>query len=133
MKGFSAQHNIPVTLSRGGESITLTLFSLPPGFRAWLRSAYPAPVIYLNGSPKGETDDTKYLEWASRFTVILLGKCLAPSSGLVTSIDASDRKGWDTVAEGLLGEFGLANLTDLDLQVLTTAMKEEFLDGKPGN
>lgn len=132
MQGFSAQHSVPVTLTRGEETITLTLFALPPGFRAWLRSDYPAPRVHGHQDAKGTTDETQFSVWASRLTVIMLGKCLEPEAGLKTKVDAKTPADWVKVATALLEEFREAHLTDLDLMQMAKVMKDEFLDF-PGN
>ena len=132
MQGFSAQHTVDVTLSRGDDRITFTLYALPPGFRTWLRGAFPPPKLYERGKAP-VADDDKHAEWGDRYLILLLGKALEPGNVLTTPVIGKNVAEWLETAKALLEEFRVANLTDGDLQAMRSAMTEAFFGGPAGN
>ena len=130
MQGFSAQHTVDVTLSRDAESITITLYALPPGFRSWLRGVYPPPKVFERGKVPVANED-KQAEWGDRYLLLLLGKAIEPGGILSTQVIGKREADWSGVADDLLEEFRLAHLTDGDLRVMREAMTAAFFEGSP--
>ena len=130
MQGFTAQHTIDVPLTRGDEVVTFKLYALPPGWRTWLASRFPQPMVYTNGKDP-RPDESKRREYWDQLLILCLGKSLEPGGVLAVKVEASNKQGWGKVARAIFDEFYAAHLTDADLEVLVTAMKAAFIDGAP--
>jgi hypothetical protein len=117
MRGFSKPPSKTITLTRGEESLELTLHAVPPGFGPMVRSQMTPPIRNNSGTVVVDRDDP---QWRDHCWLLILGKSLEPSGVLETQIRAP----WKATAEALYAEFGAAGLTDADLNKLTGVLGE---------
>jgi hypothetical protein len=121
MRGFQQQATASITLTRGDESIELTVHAVPPGFKSWLRARFAPPMIHVGGG-KGPTtpqaDPSKKAEYDDLFGLLIMAKGLEPSGVLEHKIDWSKSRSsqdWRAEAQAILDECHAAHLTDHDV------------------
>lgn len=113
-KKFTTRPAEEVTLTHGEEALSLVVRPLPPGWAAWLRTAFSPPETFVNGKPL----EKETAEYNDLYGMLLIAKGLEGEAIIETPMVAP----WRTTAEKLRDEFRDAGFTDGDLQQLLSAL-----------
>ena len=119
MRGFSARASMIVHLSRGTETIELTLTAPPVGLYSWLRSAFPPPEVFVNGSPR--PDEGALHEYHALLLYCRLAHAIGDALETRRPSGRS-RAEWQKYAEAVRAEFRAAHLNDGDILILMRAL-----------
>ena len=118
MKGFSKPIGETLSFTRGAETLEITFYPLPMGYRVWLQSAFPLPVKFVNGKA-ADADPGAVNEWNDLATLLMIARAAAPGTFDTELPPAgSDASFYRARAERIRQEIREANLTDGDVRAM---------------
>ena len=118
MRGFTKPIGETVSFTRGAETIEITFYPLPMGYRVWLQAAYPIPVKFVNGKA-ADSDPGAVNEWNDLATLLMIARSAAAGTFETELPPAgSDPTFYKVRAERIRQEIRDAHLTDGDVRAM---------------
>lgn len=118
MRGFSKPIGETLVFVRDSETLEITFYPLPMGYRTWLQAAFPLPVKFVNGKA-ADADPGAVNEWNDLATLLMIVRAAAPGTFETELPPAgSDASFYRARAERIREEIRNAHLTDGDVRAM---------------
>lgn len=122
MRGFKKPTGETLSFNRGAETIEITFYPLPMGYRTWLQAAFPIPVKFVNGKPS-DSEPGAVNEWNDLATLLMIARAAEPGLFEAELPPAGSAAAvYRARAERIREEIRAAHFTDGDVRSMWTAV-----------